>query len=358
VGLQLDPESSLAGILRYTQANVGGTGQTIGIDLLQATTGGGPSITLDYSNPFIDDQDTVFRASVYSKLVYRFAGNLFGGNGTPFTNNSVYDERHTGTTFGVSRPISDDTIGQLSLRAEYVDTEDLKNLINQEQTPNDPTDDQMTNNFIQQYGFVGVGTIGSTTNRRDVDVDPSRGDYFQVALEPGYSDITKVGGLTTGTNILGPNFFTKAYADYRVYWTPEKPRGSNFDAPRKVVAFRARYGTTFGEVPFFEQFFAGGSDTLRGYPDDRYWGRQQLLTSVELRYPIQKSFSLIGFVDYGGAWGGYGTIQGYNQSSSMDLHLGFGPGVSFRTPLGNIQLFLGFNPQGGTQTHFLIGNSF
>ena len=358
VGLSLDPEQSLAGIIHFSEANVGGTGQTVGIDFTQAITGGGPSVVLDYSNPFIDSQDTVFHASVYSRLVYRFSGNLFGGSGTPFTNNSVYDERHTGVSFGFSRPVTPDTIGAISIKAEYVDTENLANLIDNQGTPNDPTDWLMTDNFIQQDGFVTSLGLQSTTNRRDVDIDPSRGDFFQLSLEPGYSDITKVGGLTTGTDILGPHLWGKATADYRVYWTPEKPRGSNFDAPRKVVAFRVRYGTTAGQIPFFEQYFAGGSDTLRGYPDDRFWGRNTLLTNVELRYPIQKSFSLIGFVDYGGAWGGYGTIQSYTQNPNFALHLGYGPGISFRTPLGNIQLFLGFNQQGGTQTHFLIGNSF
>jgi outer membrane protein insertion porin family len=130
------------------------------------------------------------------------------------------------------------------------------------------------------------------------------------------------------------------------------------DAPRTVVAFRTRVGDIEGTIPYFEQYFAGGSDTLRGYLDDRFWGKYTLLTNLELRYPIQKSFSLIGFVDYGGAWGGYGTIQNYTQSETIRLHLGYGPGISFKTPLGNIQLFLGFNEDGGTETHFLIGNSF
>lgn len=357
VGVQVDPQSALAGVLKYQQSNIGGTGQSIGVNFLQATTGGGPSVSLDYTNPFIDRSDTTFRASLYSRVIYRFSGNLFGGT-TNFLNNEEYDERHTGFSFGASRPVNDTLSVGSSFRFEHVDVEQLNNLFDQEQTPNDPSDDQFTNQFIQQDGNVAVFSLGATRNRRDIDIDPSRGDYFQLTFEPGYADITNVGGLTTGTNVLGPHYFLRGTADYRVYWTPEKPRGLDLNAPRKVVALQLRYGSIFGTVPFFEQFFAGGSDTLRGWYDSRFWGKQMFLANLELRYPLQKSFSLIGFVDYGDAWGGYGTIQGFSQTSTFSGNLGFGPGVSFRTPLGNIQLFLGFNQYGGTQTHFLIGNSF
>jgi outer membrane protein insertion porin family len=360
VGLQLDPESSLGGILRYSQANINGTGQTVSVDFIQTITGGGPSVSIDYTNPFIDNQDTVLRTSIYSRLVYRFSGDLFGGtNILSSTTASEYEERHSGASLGFQRPVTNNTSVGASVRAEYVGTVGLSNLVDNEQTPNDPTNQQMSNNFIQQDGPLVMGTLGITRNRRDVDLDPSRGDYFQLTFEPGVADITKVGGLTTGAGILGTHLFTRTTADYRIYWTPDKPRGRNLDEPKRVVAFRARYGVTDGTVPFFEQYFAGGSDTLRGYPDDRFWGRYTLLTNLEVRIPLQKTFSIIGFVDYGGAWGGYGNIEGYDQTDFFRLHLGYGPGISFKAgPLGNIQLFLGFNENGGTQTHFLIGNSF
>jgi outer membrane protein insertion porin family len=358
VGVQVDPQSSLAGIIRYTQGNLGGTGQTVSVNFLQATSGGGPSVSLDYTNPFIDNQDTVLNASIYSKVLYRFANNLFGGGGSGIASTSSYDERHTGGTIGFTRPTSDYTSVGISAKFEKVTTENLNNLNDQETTPNDPTDDQSTNNFIQQDGTVGILGFRTTVNHRDIDLDPSRGYFLQLSLEPGYADITQVGGLTTNQNILGTHPFLRTTADYRFYWTPDKPRGKDLDAPKRVIAFRARVGDVQGTIPFFEQYFVGGSDTLRGYLDDRFWGKYELLTNLELRYPIQKSFSLIGFVDYGDAWGGYTTIQNFTQDSSLRMHLGYGPGISFKTPLGNIQLFLGFNENGGTQTHFLIGNSF
>jgi outer membrane protein insertion porin family len=63
-------------------------------------------------------------------------------------------------------------------------------------------------------------------------------------------------------------------------------------------------------------------------------------------------------VDYGGAWGGYGSVNSYTQSNSFSGNLGYGLGVSLRTPLGPIRLDVGFDKEGKSRTHFLIGTSF
>jgi outer membrane protein insertion porin family len=161
------------------------------------------------------------------------------------------------------------------------------------------------------------------------------------------------------SDTLGRKNYLKTTGEYRFYWSPEKPRGRNeLDAPRKVVAFRARYGVITGDVPFFEQFFMGGASTLRGYEEDRFWGKQSLLTTLEYRHPIQKALALSAFVDYGGAWGGFGTVGEFSQSRSSNLKLGYGFGVSFRSPLGPLRLDLGFDDRGKTRTHFQIATSF
>jgi outer membrane protein insertion porin family len=111
-------------------------------------------------------------------------------------------------------------------------------------------------------------------------------------------------------------------------------------------------------VPFFEQYFVGGSDSVRGYDEDRFWGKQTLLGTLEYRHPLQRSFNAIAFVDYGGAWGGYGKANNFEQSNTFNMHVGYGLGLSFRTPLGPIRLDLGFDDRGKSRTHFLIGTSF
>lgn len=346
VGLQLDPRNSLAGLVRYAQTNVGGTGKSFGVNFLQSTQGAGPSLDLDYTDPFIDNRDTTLRASLYSRVLFRFQGGLFGTGSSSFDQNDQYYERRTGGSLGFSRPISANTSVGISGRAEEVRTSGLE-------------DNQDKQNFIRQDGQLAILTLGVTRNRRDVDINPSRGDWVQATLEPGYSNIDTIGGLTSDRSILGPNFFGKVSVEYRKYISFGPPRGFKLDDPRKVIAFRARFGSILGDVPFFEQYFAGGVDSVRGYPEDRFWGRQTFTSTLEYRHPLGPAFSLVGFVDYGGAWGGYGTVNSYTQSNDLKLHLGFGPGLSFKAgPLGNIQLYLGFNEDGKSRTHFLIGNSF
>ena len=349
VGLQLDPQNSLAGIVRYSQANLGGTGQNVGVSFIQSTRGVGPSVDLDYTNPFIDNRQTTLRASLYSRVVFRFQGGFLGSSsGNGLNSADQYNERRTGGSLGFSRPIRDNVNAGVSLRVEGVTTNNV-----------DATTNNNQNNFVRQDGTVGVATFGITRDRRDVPIDASRGDWTTVSLEPGFSNITKVGGATSDVGILGASLFSKASFEYRKYLSSGPPRGFNLSDPRKVLAFRARAGTIVGNIPFFEQYFAGGSDSVRGYAQDRFWGKNLVITTLEYRYPIQKSFSLVGFVDYGGAWGGYGGINNFSQSNNIDLHYGYGPGLSFKAgPLGNIQLYLGFNEEGKSRTHFLIGNSF
>lgn len=342
-GVTMDPRSSFAGQIRVSDSNFRGTGQTIGLNLSQGVTGAtGTSVDLDYVNPFIDNRDTSMSVSLYSRLLYRFQGNFFGGNTTP--TDERFTERRTGGAIAFTRPIGRDLTASIGLRAEAINTSDVNT--------------NTTTAFIQQDGTVAIGTFGLAMNRRDVDLDPSRGDWMNFTFEPGFSNITEIGGAVNDPAILGNNSFYRTTLEYRTYWSDQPPRGRQLDASRRVLALRARYGFISGKVPFFEQYFAGGSDTLRGYDDDRFWGKQILLTSLEYRLPIQKSFSIIAFVDYGGAWGGYGSVNQFTQSDKFKLNIGYGLGASFKTPFGPLRLDFGFNDRGKSRTHFMIGTSF
>lgn len=342
-GVQVDPTSSFAGFIHFTESNLNGTGQSIGAGFTQGTAGGGPSVDLNYTNPFIDSANTSMSVRLYSDIVYRFTNSLFGGSTVPTTANE-YNERHTGGTIGFGRDIGTNQTANISTRIEQVTTNNLNTTAGTQ--------------FIQQDGSIASINLGYNNDRRDVADNASRGDVLQLNFEPGYSNITSVGGILAGS-FVGSSYFAKFYGDYRVYYTPDKPRTiSDLTAPKHVFAFRLRGGTILGNVPFFEQFFAGGADTIRGYDEDRFWGKTYMVATAEYRYPLQKSLSLIPFVDYGGAWGGYGSVNTFTQSNSFSLHVGYGIGLAFQTSFAPIRIDVGFNENGGTRTTFLISKSF
>lgn len=345
IGVSIDPRSSFAGFIRVSDPNFRGTGQNIGLNLAQTSRGGGTSIDIDYTNPFYDRHDTSMSVSLYSKVLYRFAGSAFGGDDTP-TEDSRYIERRTGAALGFSRPIGDKEYVSIAGRHETIDTKDLETTL--------------SDAFIQQDGQLTTFTAGYTRNRRDLDIDPSRGDWLRATVEPGFANITRVGGAINDPTLVGRSTYVKTSIDYRAYFSPQPPRTlDDIAASRRVFAARLQVGMINGDVPFFEQFFVGGSNSLRGYEEDRFWGKNMLQATLEYRHPIQKSLNLIGFVDYGGAWGGYNTVGDFFQTDSMDLKLGYGLGLGVKVPgIGFIRLDLGFNENGKSRTHFVLGSSF
>lgn len=345
VGVQVDPRNNLAGFVSLQETNFLGTGQMIGVNVLQSAQGLGTSITIDYGNPILDSKRTALTASLYTRQTFVFGGTLFGTGGGSLNEEDRISQRRTGGAIGLSRPMDRQTRASVAFRAERLDTVNF--------TP-DPGEE-----FIVQDGDVAGFEVGVLRNRRDNSVDPARGDWIKLAIEPSYRNITSVGGLTTGYDILGSGIFTKLSVDYRKYFSSGPPRApEEFDEPRRVIAARVFAGHIIGEVPFTEQFFIGGANGVRGYQEDRFWGKTSFLAQLEYRHPLQKSFNLVGFVDYGGAWGGYGTVREFIQAPNINLKLGFGVGVNFKTAFGPIRLDLGFDQNGRPRTHFQIGGTF
>lgn len=345
-GVALDPQSRIVGTLTYNDTNFMGLGQSLGVQLSQSTVGSGPSAEIAYSNRYFDNKGTWVSGSIYSKVVYNFSGTGIGPFDGPLGGSSRFDERRTGGEFTFGRTFNDIYNASLGLRFENIETLSLSS---------DPAVE-----FIQQDGELAVFQLGLDRDTRFPRNDPYEGSLTSLLIEPGFSNIRRIGGnVGDFDDILGNNTFVRGTVEYRSYWKMRQiPDDAPFDAVVPVIAFRARYAHIEGTVPFFEQLFVGGTGSLRGYPNQRFWGDRAVLATIEYRHPIQSSITVIGFADYGGAWGGYGSINEFQQSSRPDLRLGYGIGVSFRSPIGPIRLDFAFNQDGGSRTHFSFGTSF
>ncbi len=340
-GAALDPRSRLAGNLRYADTNFGGRGQSIGLTLQQDTSGGGLSASADFTNPYIDSRETSASLRVFTRVNNYFTGS---GLNSDSPDDNRFDERRTGGQIALSRPFQKVYSASMGLSYEKIETLKLR---------------ATGQDFIQQDGDISTFLFQVARDTRDVPLDPQEGDYARLTVEPAFTNITKIGGnIANISSALGRHKFLRTTAEYKAFFSKRPKDRRKLGDPRDVIAVRVRAGMVAGTVPFFEQYFAGGTDTVRGYSDQRFWGKRTLTGTLEYRKPLQRNITVAGFVDIGSAWGGYGSINDFTQSTKASLHLGYGVGVAFRTPLGPIRVDFGWNPKGQNRTHFSIGGGF
>jgi len=346
LGVGYSSRQRLVGQAKVSETNFQGRGRGISALWEVGNTSRGTSYELGYYEPWLDARHTSLSASLYNKLIYRFSSNVLGSTG----GDSDYDERRQGASITLGRPLSRTSKGFLTLRGESVDTRvDLLD-------PSDP--DYEARRLLSQAGDVASATLRFTNNSRDSELDPVSGMYSSYALELGQSN------FTTAADQEGDSFFSKYSVDFRKYFSKGGMR-KDPNEKRRTIAVRLMVGSLTGKVPFFEQYFTGGAETLRGYKEDRFWGRNTFLLSTEYRFPVSSGLTGVGFVDVGDAWGAEGAFLDVGdafgdslvQHADFDPSVGYGVGIRVRTPIGPIRLDYGFGTE-GSRAHFSLGHVF
>ncbi|MGM0376489.1 MAG: BamA/OMP85 family outer membrane protein [Bacteroidota bacterium] len=137
-----------------------------------------------------------------------------------------------------------------------------------------------------------------------------------------------------------------------------------------VLATRLKGGSIIpsggsNSVPVEERFFAGGSQSVRGWArqmlgplDDEgvpLGGRSLLEGSIEPRVKIVDPVSVVVFLDYGNVW------SAENRFDFGDVRFASGGGIRVSTPIGPVGIDMGkpvFNSVGPWQFHLNIGHAF
>ena len=201
---------------------------------------------------------------------------------------------------------------------------------------------------------------------RNDPVDPERGALLAMDLD-------------VAPRLLGSEVgFAKGFG--QVLWFRRVP------APLRIVfAGGARAGVARGfsravgedvvsEIPASQRFFAGGSNTVRGFQLDRLGvpailnadglsngGNAMIVLNAELRAQIYNDIGAVAFVDAGQVFGRAGDFD------LADVRPTAGLGLRYRSPIGPLRLDLGFKlnretfpnrREHGSEWHFSLGQAF
>jgi outer membrane protein insertion porin family len=304
--------SGITGAVSYNEKNLRGKGQGAGFQWQRGVSV--DSLSLSFFDPTINDRLDSFGVSLYNSRLFQIR--------QPLANQpdqyALYDDKRAGGSVTFGRLLGEDFRAYLTYSTEKIEiTQDI--------------------NSTNPVTGLGKGTVNSITpsvlyDTRDDIFNPSEGNYFSGSYE------------LAGKFLKGDYNFNKWILEYRKYFPLKRSH---------VIALRAWGGSINGNAPITESFYVGGTDTIRGYRDNLFWGTKMAVFNLEYRFPIAKIKMLSGalFGDAGNAWS-----PGQNSKLSTDA----GAGVRLVFPtlgLGVIRIDYAFGQQ-GSRSSIGIGQTF
>jgi outer membrane protein insertion porin family len=210
-----------------------------------------------------------------------------------------------------------------------------------------PTD---ANNNPLSFSGDGIDDLttvsfSATKDERDNQVKPTKGSVLTFSTEQS----VPVGNGQISMNRLRGNY--SQYMPVNLF---------NSKQPQ-VFALNLQAGTVVGDLPPYETFNLGGSNSVRGYDSGKVAsGRSYVLASAEYRFPIFPIAGGVLFADFASDLGSGDTVLGdpAGVRNKPGNGFGYGAGVRVDSPLGLIRADYGINDQGDSRVHIGIGQRF
>ncbi|MEO0455187.1 MAG: BamA/TamA family outer membrane protein [Cyanobacteria bacterium P01_A01_bin.114] len=329
------------GSVSYQQDNFGGNNQKLRTEFQLSQREF--LFDLSFTDPWIagDPNRTSYTVNAFNR---RSRSLIFDGGETDVDLANGDDPRINRWGGGVnfSRPLSETSSGSVGFEYQRVASLDGDG------------DRVETDELGNPLTFSGSGRddlftipVGFVLDQRNDSIFPTSGSLLRLGSEQS---------IPLGN---GSIFFNRLRGSYS-YYVPVDLTGFG-DGP-ETIALNLQAGTVIGNLPPYEAFSLGGTNSVRGFDEGELGsGRSFVQATAEYRFPLFTTF-LGGalFLDYATDLGSGDTVPG-NPAGVRDKPgsgFGYGAGVRIQTPLGQLRLDYGFNDQGDARFHFGFGERF
>lgn len=227
-----------------------------------------------------------------------------------------WTEERLGGRVSLGYQFSPDLSGGVALRAENIN-------ISNPRTPSPPELQRVLGN----NGLYSV-KFNLTHDTRDTAFLPTQGHFVDASFEQAFGDFSF------------PRFILEGRQHFLLH---ERPDGSG----RHVLSVSSDVGVSGTDTPIFENFYAGGYTTLRGFyfrsasPQNMnvlVGGRFQWINSVEYMFPLTADDALRGVI-----FCDFGTVEPSVELKGRDFRVAPGIGLRISVPaLGPAPIALDF----------------
>ncbi|MBN4006558.1 outer membrane protein assembly factor [Nostoc sp. LPT] len=335
LGGSYNADQGLVGTISYQDQNVGGVNDTLGVNV------GVSSRDLQFNTKFTSP----YRTTNPDRLGYTVNGFRSQELSETFddkiklANGDKVREGQIGGGVSLQRPIDD---WNTSLGLNYTRTS-----IRDRQGNITPTDAQGNPLSASGTGIDDLTTVSFivTKDQRDNPLNPTQGSVLSLSTEQS----VPIGEGNISLNRLKANY--SQYLPVQLF---------NSKQPQ-VFAVNVQAGTVIGNLPPYESFNLGGSNSVRGYDSgDVGSGRSYVLASAEYRFPVLPIVGGVLFADFASDLGSGDTVLGdpAGVRDKPGYGFGYGAGVRLSSPLGLIRADYGINDQGESKVHLGIGQRF
>lgn len=337
VGGNYSADQGIIGTLNYSDRNIGGINENLNVNLQLSRR----DINFDgrFTSPYRENDPDRLGYSI-NAFRKRQISDTFDSD-IKLANGDKVREGKIGGSVSFQRPI-DGWNTSLGFNYTRVSISDREGKI----TANDAQNNPLTKSGSGIDDLATV-SLNATKDMRDNAFNPTQGSVLKLSTEQS---------LPFGQGEISMN---RLRADYTQY-VPVKLFESS---QSQVFAFNVQAGTIIGDLPPYETFNLGGSNSVRGYDaGDVGSGRSYVLASAEYRFPIPILDSLGGvlFADFATDLGSGDTVIGNPAGvrGKPGEGFGYGAGLRLNSPLGLIRADYGLNDQGESKVHFGIGHRF